>query len=108
MSHVNESCHIAGGMQTYRPSGLERDSLYTFSLSPTNAAGDAKRCNDTGLYCCSVCCSVCCSACCSVCSGVYYSALQVMSLVFHRHWFVRICIDVATTLVLTVAECVAV
>ena len=37
-----------GRLLSYRPSGLTRDSFYSFSISPTNAAGDAKRSNDTG------------------------------------------------------------
>lgn len=37
-----------GRVLGYRPSGLARDSFYSFSISPANAAGDAKRSNDTG------------------------------------------------------------
>jgi hypothetical protein len=36
-----------GRLLSYRPSGLMRDSAYSFGISPTNAAGDAKRSNAT-------------------------------------------------------------
>ena len=36
-----------GSVQSFRPSGLIRDSQYSFSISPTNDAGDAVRSNHT-------------------------------------------------------------